>query len=132
MPTQSNDPENMPSSNTELNSTKKLIQVAKLHQLPQGTQLEVQTTKLDLLLCHTDEGIYAIDRLCSHKQLPLTDGKMQGKMIICPHHAGKFDLTTGKNIAVPAYVPINAYQVTIIDETIYIENKYIENKPSKK
>lgn len=127
MSTRSNDTDNTPgsisSSKNTRHSNKKMIRLADLNQLQLGTQLEVQTAKLDLLLCRTDEGIYAIDRLCSHKQLPLTDGKIQGKTIICPHHAGKFDLTTGKNLAVPAFVPIKAYQVTIIDDAIYIENK---------
>jgi len=97
-----------------------MVRVVEINELPVNSQLEFRHNAKDILLCHTDAGIFAIDRLCSHKQLPLTNGKMTGSTIACPHHAGKFNLETGKNLAVPAFMPINAYQVEIIDNTIYV------------
>lgn len=96
------------------------IRTIEMRELSINSQLEFKHGDKDILVCRTDAGIFAIDRLCSHKQLPITGGKMTGNTIACPHHAGKFNLETGKNLAAPAFMPIKAYQVEVIENTIYI------------
>ena len=39
----------------------------------------------------------------------------------CPRHGSLFDLTTGKPLTLPAYVPVETFPVIIEDETIKLE-----------
>ena len=43
-----------------------------------------------------DGSVFATQAECPHKQGPLADGLLGGSVLICPLHALKFDLRTGK------------------------------------
>ncbi len=40
--------------------------------------------------------VNALDGLCTHEQGPLFDGSVDGDELICPLHAGVFNIETGK------------------------------------
>ena len=40
--------------------------------------------------------VYALDAVCTHEGGPLQDGSIDGHALICPWHAGAFDIPTGK------------------------------------
>ena len=94
--------------------------VARLDELPPGQQLEVNVDGQDILLCHTETGIYAVESLCTHMQRPLIGGRQHCSTMYCPHHAAKFDLATGKALSPPAFKALQTYSVTVSDETIYL------------
>ena len=103
-----------------MTTSPKASAVATLEQLPPGSQLEVSFDNKAVLLCHSESGIYAVDALCSHMQKPLFGGKQQGTTLFCPYHAAKFNLATGEALALPAFKALNTYQVTLLDEQIYL------------
>lgn len=41
-------------------------------------------------------GLYAIQNRCPHRQGPLCDGVVGDCYVICPYHARKFNLQTGR------------------------------------
>ena len=43
-----------------------------------------------------DGSVFATQAECPHRNGPLADGLLGGSTLICPLHALKFDLTTGK------------------------------------
>jgi nitrite reductase/ring-hydroxylating ferredoxin subunit len=54
-----------------------------------------------VLLAHTDDGIVAIDDRCPHMAAPLSVGELDGFVIGCPLHEGRFDLRTGETVRMP-------------------------------
>jgi naphthalene 1,2-dioxygenase ferredoxin component len=58
--------------------------------------------------------IYATDALCTHGNALLTDGMLEGFEVVCPFHAGKFDVRTGEVTAYPATTPVSCYRVAIL------------------
>jgi len=64
-------------------------------QLPPGTLLRVTFGELDVLLAHTDRGIVAVEDRCPHMAAPLSIGSLEGCIVACPLHNGRFDLATG-------------------------------------
>jgi nitrite reductase/ring-hydroxylating ferredoxin subunit len=75
--------------------------VADLDQLPPGALLRVTRGDLDILLAHTEAGILATDDRCPHMSAPLSQGTLDGCLIDCPLHAGRFDLATGATLRFP-------------------------------
>ena len=69
--------------------------------LPAGAMRRVTFGDLDVLLAHTSEGIVAVDDRCPHMSAPLSLGELDGCIVACPLHEGRFDLASGD----PAQMP---------------------------
>jgi len=69
--------------------------------LPPGTLRRVTIGDLDVLLAHTDRGVVATDDRCPHMSAPLSIGELDGCIVACPLHEGRFDLASGD----PAQMP---------------------------
>lgn len=68
---------------------------APLAELPEGAMRRVTFGDLDVLLAHTPNGLVAIDDRCPHMSAPLSIGYLEGCVVGCPLHDGRFDLATG-------------------------------------
>lgn len=65
--------------------------------------------------------VYVSDDLCSHGKASLGDeGYLEGHIIECTWHEGKFDIRTGEPVALPCDTPIKTYPVTVKDGDVYI------------
>ncbi|HET7027952.1 MAG TPA: Rieske 2Fe-2S domain-containing protein, partial [Candidatus Limnocylindrales bacterium] len=69
--------------------------------LPPGAMRRVSRGDLDVLLAHTSEGIAAVDDRCPHMSAPLSLGSLDGCVVACPLHDGRFDLATGEPVRMP-------------------------------
>jgi 3-phenylpropionate/trans-cinnamate dioxygenase ferredoxin subunit len=75
--------------------------VADVADLPPGTMRRVSRGDRDILLVHTPEGIVATDDRCPHMSAPLSIGELDGCVVACPLHEGRFDLCTGEPVQMP-------------------------------
>jgi nitrite reductase/ring-hydroxylating ferredoxin subunit len=57
--------------------------------------------ELDLLLAHTAAGIVVTDDRCPHMSAPLSIGSLEGCVVACPLHEGRFDLCSGNPVRMP-------------------------------
>lgn len=55
----------------------------------------------DLLFVHMEAGILATDDRCPHMSAPLSLGTLDGCLIDCPLHSGRFDVCTGDVVRMP-------------------------------
>jgi 3-phenylpropionate/trans-cinnamate dioxygenase ferredoxin component len=69
--------------------------------LPPGAMRRVTRGELDVLLAHTPAGIVAVDDRCPHMSAPLSLGGLDGCIVACPLHDGRFDLCTGDPVQMP-------------------------------
>ena len=70
-------------------------------ELPAGALRRVSFGDLDVLLAHTSLGIAAVDDRCPHMAAPLSIGALEGCVVACPLHSGRFDLATGEPVQMP-------------------------------
>jgi 3-phenylpropionate/trans-cinnamate dioxygenase ferredoxin subunit len=75
--------------------------VLDVGDLPAGSMRRVTRGDLDLLLAHTSVGIVAGDDRCPHMSAPLSIGDLDGCVVACPLHDGRFDLATGDPVQMP-------------------------------
>jgi nitrite reductase/ring-hydroxylating ferredoxin subunit len=66
--------------------------------VPAGTMKPVEVDGRDLLLAHIDGNFYAALRTCTHMGWNLCEGRLDGKVVTCPRHGARFDLTTGEAV----------------------------------
>lgn len=62
-----------------------------------------------ILVCWNGQQWCAIENRCPHRDAPLEDGAIIGNEIICPLHAARFELTTGRYLNEPATANIAVY-----------------------
>jgi 3-phenylpropionate/trans-cinnamate dioxygenase ferredoxin subunit len=74
---------------------------ADVAELPPGAMLRVSFGDLDVLLAHTDRGVVAVDDRCPHMSAPLSIGELDGCVVGCPLHSGRFDLASGEPVQMP-------------------------------
>jgi len=72
-----------------------------LADLPPGAMRRVTFGDLDVLVAHTDHGLAAVDDRCPHMSAPLSIGDLDGCVVACPLHSGRFDLATGDPVQMP-------------------------------
>jgi nitrite reductase/ring-hydroxylating ferredoxin subunit len=72
-----------------------------LAALPAGSMQRVSHGDLDVLLAHTPLGIVATDDRCPHMSAPLSIGELDGCVVACPLHEGRFDLCSGEPVQMP-------------------------------
>jgi nitrite reductase/ring-hydroxylating ferredoxin subunit len=77
------------------------IQIASKDKIPSGTMLAVNAGGKELLLVNYEGNFYALNLKCTHMGGDLSKGVLEGKIITCPRHGAKFDITTGKCISGP-------------------------------
>ena len=70
-------------------------------ELPEGTMRRVTYGDVDVLLAHTDRGVVATDDRCPHMSAPLSIGELDGCVVACPLHEGRFDLASGNPVRMP-------------------------------
>ncbi len=75
--------------------------LADLADLPAGRMLRVTRGDLDLLLVNSENGICVIDDRCPHMAAPLSLGTLDGCVIACPLHRGRFDLCDSSIVQFP-------------------------------
>jgi 3-phenylpropionate/trans-cinnamate dioxygenase ferredoxin component len=69
--------------------------------LPGGAMRRISFGDHDVLLAHTDRGLVAVDDRCPHMSAPLSIGTLEGCVVGCPLHSGRFDLATGGPVQMP-------------------------------
>jgi 3-phenylpropionate/trans-cinnamate dioxygenase ferredoxin subunit len=72
-----------------------------VEDLPPGSLRRISRGDLDILLAHTSAGIVAVDDRCPHMAAPLSIGLLDGCIVDCPLHSGRFDLSSGDPVQMP-------------------------------
>ena len=74
----------------------KLVKVAKVGELEDGTKKEVSANGNTLLLARVGNNYYACQSRCPHWGWPLVRGKLEGTVLQCSFHYSRFDLRDGR------------------------------------
>ena len=97
------------------------VKVMETKDVPLGEGAFVEVGDEWIAVFHTVDGFYAIDDVCSHAQASLSEGDLEGHVVICPRHGGRFDVTTGEAVGLPAYAPVKSYPLRLEGEEILVE-----------
>ena len=60
---------------------------------------------------------------CTHRQGPLSEGKLDGSTVTCPWHGAQFNVCTGAVLRGPATQSLKTYRVTVEGETGRVEDE---------
>jgi nitrite reductase/ring-hydroxylating ferredoxin subunit len=94
--------------------------VLKLAELPRGSMRACMVSGRELLVCHTREGVFALDNICTHAHARLSEGRLRATRLVCPLHGACFDIRDGRVLGSPAEVPLPTHAVRVVDGAIEV------------
>jgi 3-phenylpropionate/trans-cinnamate dioxygenase ferredoxin component len=85
----------------------------RLCDLPEEGAARVEVAGVPVAVIRTGGEIFALHDVCSHEEVPLSEGEIYDHTVECWLHGSCFDLRTGKPTGPPATKPVPTYQVKI-------------------
>ncbi|HZG95322.1 MAG TPA: non-heme iron oxygenase ferredoxin subunit [Mycobacteriales bacterium] len=79
--------------------------------VPEQGALHVDIAGLPICVVRSEGSVYAIYDVCSHADVPLSEGDVEDTTIECWLHGSAFDLQTGRPTSLPATQPVPVYPV---------------------
>lgn len=68
-----------------------------------------------------EDEVFASDGLCTHEQVHLAGGLLQGHLIECPKHNGRFDIRDGAPKRAPVCAALRTYPARVSGGRIEID-----------
>ena len=96
------------------------ITVAKRSAVNAGDVIGVTLGEREIALYNIDGEIYATDNLCTHAFALLSQGWLDGEVIECPLHGGRFEVKTGKGLGPPINDDLKTYPVRVIGDDVQV------------
>ncbi len=96
------------------------IRVVAISEIPPDQLTTWQTDGGEVLIYHSRGRYFVYPNLCTHQNVPLSDGYLVGDAIICRLHGAKFDLATGACLRAPARSNLRAYPSAVRDGYLFI------------
>jgi 3-phenylpropionate/trans-cinnamate dioxygenase ferredoxin subunit len=97
--------------------------VCAVSEVPADEALGVTVGDLDLAIAREGEELFAVQDLCSHAAVALSEGDVADCSIECWLHGSRFDLRTGKPIGPPATEPVSTFLVEVRGDDVYVDTE---------
>jgi len=96
------------------------VQAAKLDEIGPGGK-HVLLGDEEILLVRRGDEVFALGYLCSHQDMELEGGEVDGDGWVCPHHGARFALDSGEALSMPAFEPVPTFPVKVEAGVVFIE-----------
>jgi len=93
-----------------------------LSELEQDTAKRVELDGVAIAVVLDGNGdVHAIGDVCTHGDISLSDGFVEGETLECWAHGSAFSLRTGRPLNLPAYEPVPVFVVQIDGDDVLID-----------
>lgn len=89
------------------------IEVCASTDLDRTGRHVVDVEGYSILLLRLRDGVHALRNECTHLDLPLSNARVSGGMLMCLHHGARFCIADGRPISGPAVRPITTYPTRV-------------------
>jgi nitrite reductase/ring-hydroxylating ferredoxin subunit len=97
------------------------LRLCEASEVKPGTMLRVHPEAMSpILICNVDGKFHAVDDECTHAIASLSEGKLQGNIVVCPMHGGSFDVCSGQPTSLPCKQPLRTWPLEVADGKVYL------------
>ena len=96
------------------------VAVMPVFDVPLGSMQARVIADREIVVCHTKEGLFALDNICTHAHARMCEGRLRATRLVCPLHGASFDVRDGRVLGPPATVPLSSFRVRVVDGTIEV------------
>ena len=98
-----------------------LIELCSKSEVAEDEAIKVEKDGLELAVYHVEGAFYVTDDVCTHGPGSLSEGFLEGHVIECDFHQGKFDIRNGEVVAPPCIDRLKTYKVVPHDSLVVID-----------
>ena len=93
-----------------------MFETVRKSVLEESKPLRVVVAGEDVLLAKIADEIFAVSDICTHSEVSLSEGDIDGCAIECWLHGSSFDLRTGNPSGPPATSPLKTYSIKLEED----------------
>lgn len=97
------------------------IKACALSEIPDDEAVAIRIGDYDVAIARAGEEVFALQDLCSHQAVPLSEGEVYDGRIECYLHGSCFDLRTGAAINLPATEPVSTFPLEVRDGDVFVD-----------
>ena len=101
-------------------ATGTFVRVCSLADIPDPGTIGVQVGDLPVAVVRAEGEVFALRDVCSHEEVPLSEGDVYDRTLECWLHGSCFDLRTGAPTGPPATSPVPTYPVKVAGDDVYV------------
>ena len=99
------------------------VKVCALSELEDDTPKRVELDGIPVSIVRTEGEVFAINDICSHANVSLSEGEVEDCSIECWLHGSSFDLRTGKPTNLPATEPVATFPIEVRGTDVYVDTE---------
>ena len=96
------------------------VKACAVDAVADGGAVRVVVEGVPVAIVRSEGEVYAIQDVCSHANVALSEGEIEGQTLECWLHGSRFDLVTGRPTGLPATQPVPVYTVKIDGDDILV------------
>jgi 3-phenylpropionate/trans-cinnamate dioxygenase ferredoxin subunit len=94
---------------------------ATLDEFRDGEAIGATVGDQDVAIARDGDELFAVEDICSHAAVALSEGDVEGCTVECWLHGSRFDLRTGKPTGLPATEPVATFPVEVRGTDVYVD-----------
>ena len=96
----------------------------EVSELGNNEAIGVECNGHPIALFKMEDGIYALDDICSHEFSRLSEGDVWDGEVYCPKHGSRFNIKTGGVTGLPAFKPVRSYPVKVENGEVVVDSNF--------
>lgn len=96
------------------------VDVCSMQEIEPGARRAMRVRGADIALFNIDGALHAVENSCLHNGAALSSGRLCGKVLACPAHGWRYDVTTGALLVAPEK-RLRKFPVEVIDGRVMIQ-----------
>lgn len=97
------------------------LHASAVEDIPDGGTIGVEVNGVEIALIRQGDEIWAMHDECSHAEIPLSEGDVEGCEIECWLHGSRFDVRTGACLNPPATEPVQTYPIKVEGDAVLVD-----------
>jgi glutamate synthase domain-containing protein 2/nitrite reductase/ring-hydroxylating ferredoxin subunit len=106
-------------------STTTAVRVATLADLADNTPTTARVSGVDLVLVRQGDDVRALYGRCAHRGALMSDGRIEGDLLVCGLHGWRYEIQTGVAPVNPA-VTLATFPTSVSDGSVYVDQAAVD------
>ena len=96
------------------------VRACAVADLADESAIALEIGGVPVCLAKTEGEVFAMHDVCSHAEVPLSEGDVEDGTVECWLHGSRFDVRTGRPTGLPATRPVPVYPVKIDGDDVLV------------
>ncbi len=92
------------------------IALCQSAEVGEGQVIRIDKGELTLAVFNLNGEFHVTDDACTHGPGSLSEGSVEGDLVVCDFHGGAFNIRTGEVAEPPCMEPLKTYRTLVDDE----------------